>query len=136
MFPKLFLLFCLMFCRFVHSNAQNIELNETMSIKTMMEVWANQNRTTAQLEGWRILVASSTDRFEVQAKKDQFVALYPSISADWYQEKPYYKLKAGAFKHSWEARKMINQISSDFSGAYPVIDKKIKPSDFLPLATE
>jgi hypothetical protein len=130
----LVLIFCVL--QTSASFAQQIELNETVAIKEMAEAWHAQNRTTTRLEGWRIQLASSTDRFEVQAAKERFVAAHPSISVDWYQEKPYYKLKAGAFKHSWEARRLIGQLTSEFQGAYPVLYKKIKPADFLPILTE
>jgi SPOR domain len=116
--------------------AQTIELNETIAIKDMMSKWAANNRTTTVVEGWRIQVASSTDRFEVQEAKERFLAAYPQFACDWYHEKPYYKLKAGAFKHSWEARKALNQMRSTFAVAYPVFDKKIKPADFMPIASQ
>jgi hypothetical protein len=116
--------------------AQSIELNETAAIKDMTNAWIAQQKTTKLMEGWRIQVASSTDRFEAQAAKDRFVALFPQIACDWYHEKPYYKVKAGAYRHSWEARKAIALIRQDFSVAYPVFDKKIKPADFIPIVTQ
>ncbi len=127
-------IFCIWFAPSV--SAQQIELNETTAIKEMTEAWVKLNQTTVRLEGWRIQLASSTDRFEVQATKERFQASFPHIACDWYQEKPYYKLKAGAFNHSWEARKVIAELRSEFPGAYPVFDKKIKPADFLPISTK
>jgi hypothetical protein len=116
--------------------AQQVELNETVAIKEMVDQWVVINLKSATLEGWRVMIASSTDRFQIQEEKARFLALYPHIPCDWYHEKPYYKLKAGAFAHSWEARKLISFISGDFKGAYPILDKKIKPIDFLSIGTE
>lgn len=118
------------------AHAQSIEWNEPAAIRSMTNVWTEQNRKSAVLEGWRVQIASSNDRFQIQSEKERFIGLYPSVSCDWYHEKPFYKLKAGAFRHSWEARKLIAQINGDFKSSYPVFDKKIKPMDFLTIGTE
>lgn len=126
-----FIYICMIAVVLSNISAQNVELNETRAIKEMTDAWVARNRSTATLEGWRVQVASSTDRFEVQNVKDKFVAAFPGISCDWYHEKPYYKVKAGAFKHSWEARRLIALLRAEFPTVYPVFDKKIKPADFI-----
>jgi SPOR domain len=133
---SLYLIAALCFWASGQACAQQIELNETVSIKSMVDGWSKLNRSTTRLSGWRIQVAASTDRFEAQTAKDRFASLYPTIAADWYHDRPYYKVKAGAFQHAWEARKVIAAIRADFSGAYPVFDKKIKPTDFMPVTIE
>jgi SPOR domain len=129
-------LFCLFVFLSQNLSAQNIELNETVAIKEMTNAWVANQKSGKVMEGWRVQVASSTDRFEAQAVKDRFAALYPQWPCDWYHEKPYYKVKVGAFRHSWEARRLMALVRPEFSVAYPVFDKKIKPSDFIPITTQ
>ena len=83
------------------------------------------------MEGWRVQLLSSTDRQGVEAGKSRFLNLYPTVPADWVHEKPYYKLRVGAFRTRQEALSFVMELKDAFPGAYPAKDPNIHPRDFL-----
>ena len=111
--------------------AQQIQLNADPAIDQLMKTWVNLNRTNPRIEGWRVQVLSSTDRQRVEAGKAQFLTTYPNIPADWVHEKPYYKLRVGAFRTRQEAMSFLAGIKDSYPVAYPVKDSNIHPRDFL-----
>ena len=115
----------------VFSNAQEIQLNADPAIEQMVKTWVNQNRVNPRVEGWRLQILSTTDRQRVETGKIQFLNLYPAIPADWVHEKPYYKLRVGAFLTRQEAMSFLAEIKDGYPGAYPAKDPNIHPRNFL-----
>ncbi|MFN0015914.1 MAG: SPOR domain-containing protein [Saprospiraceae bacterium] len=113
------------------AGAQTVATNADPAIEQLVRTWVAQNRANPRIEGWRIQIMSSTDRQLVESGKSQFLSLYPGFSADWVHEKPYYKLRVGAFQNRQEALSFLIQIKNDYPDAYPTRDPKIHPRDFL-----
>ena len=113
------------------SNAQEIQLNADPAIEQMVKTWVSQNRVNPRVEGWRLQILSTTDRQRVETGKIQFLNLYPAIPADWVHEKPYYKLRVGAFLTRQEAMSFLAEIKDGYPGAYPAKDPNIHPRNFL-----
>ncbi len=111
--------------------AQKIQINEDAVVSDMMTRWVDQNRTKPYIAGWRVQLISSTDRRQVESGKTRFMEIFPDIHADWVQEKPYYKLRAGAFFTKAEAMMLVTELNNAFTGAYPTADAKIHPREFL-----
>ena len=111
--------------------SQQVDLSEPPVVARMMERWSEINRDEARNEGWRVQLVSTTDRKKVEEEKTIFLTRYPEIPADWVQEKPYYKLRAGAFFTKMEAISLQKDIETDYPGAYPAKDRAIRPADFL-----
>jgi hypothetical protein len=112
------------------AQAQEVQLNEPSEITQMVKAWANFNRTNPRVDGWRVQIMASTDRTQVESGKTRFESLYPHTPADWIHEKPYYKLRVGAFRSRQEAIAFISGLA-EFPGAYPAKDPNIHPRDFL-----
>lgn len=112
--------------------AQQVLINEPPGVSGLMEQWVRTNRANAKVEGWRVQLVSSTDRTRVEAEKVRFLRLHPDVPADWVHEKPYYKLRAGAFHTRLEAAAFLQTLHDDFPGAYPARDRNIHPRDFIP----
>jgi SPOR domain len=110
--------------------AQEIQINETPAVSQLCRNWVNSNRATPRVEGWRAQILSTTDREQADEARNRFRLAYPEVPADWVHEKPYYKLRAGAFRSRLEAVAFIAQLI-DFPGAYPAKDAGIHPRDFL-----
>lgn len=110
--------------------AQEVQINEDPSITQLMRTWTNNNRATPHIDGWRVQVMASTDRQQVEDGRMRFKTYYPDVPADWVHEKPYYKLRVGAFRSRLEAMAFIAQLV-EFPGAYPARDQHIHPRDFL-----
>ena len=122
-------LFCLFFV-YQTTSAQEVQLNETPEVAELYKTWTNQNRSMPHLEGWRVQIMASTDRTQIEAGRVRFRNAYPEVPAEMIHEKPYYKLKVGAFKSRLEAQAFITNLI-EFAGAYPAKDSQIHPRDFL-----
>jgi SPOR domain len=110
--------------------SQEIQINEDASISTLCKNWINNNRTNPKVEGWRVQIMANTDREQVEEVLQRFRLAYPDTAADWVYDKPYYKLRAGAFRSRPEAVAFVSSLF-DFPGAYPAKDLGIHPKDFL-----
>ena len=113
------------------AGAQTIQMNMDPAIEQLVGNWVAQNRTNPRIDGWRIQIMSGTDRQRVDAGKGQFLSQYPNVPADWVHEKPYYKLRVGAFLTRQEAMSFLLQLKYTFPDAYPTRDTNIHPRDFL-----
>lgn len=127
---KLFCSFLLLVLMLQNVEAQEVQINEAPAIAELYKSWTNQNRTNPHLDGWRVQVMASTDRTQLEEGRVRFRNAYPDVPAELVHEKPYYKLKVGAFKSRLEALAFISTLT-EFAGAYPAKDNQIHPRDFL-----
>ena len=125
--PVVFLLFLFSAC-LVWS--QEVQINEDPKISALVKAWTNNNRVSPQINGWRVQIMASSDRIQVESARERFRNEYPEVPADWTLEKPYYKLRVGAFRSKQEALAFITDLTG-WPGAYPAKDANIHPRDFL-----
>lgn len=111
-------------------SAQEIQLNEDPKISQLFRNWTNSNRANPRVEGWRIQIMATPDRQQVEDARNRFRIQYPDVPADWTHEKPYYKLRVGAFRSRLEAQAFLATLP-EYAGAYPARDANIHPRDFL-----
>ena len=128
---NLFLLLFFILVKTATGVAQEIQLNEPPIVTKMTERWAELNRAAPGIEGWRVQLFSSTDRKKVEEAKTAFLQNYPTVPCDWVQEKPYYKLRAGAFVTKFETMRLIRDLQADYPGAYATKDRAIPARDFV-----
>ena len=85
-------------CSFAPVTAQEIQINEDPGIAQIYRNWTDNNRANPHVEGWRAQILATTDRQQAEEARNRFRQAYPEVAADWVLEKPYYKLRAGAFR--------------------------------------
>jgi hypothetical protein len=113
------------------SAAQEIQLNEDASVTRLVRNWVDGNRANPRIAGWQVQIMASTDRTQVEEGRTRFRSFFPGVPADWIHEKPYYKLRVGAFRTRMEALAFISTISDVFPGGYPAKEPNIHPRKFL-----
>lgn len=113
------------------ATAQNVRVNEDPAVERLVAAWTAANRSRGAIDGWRLQVMATTDRRQVEEAELRFKTLYPDVPAGWVHEKPYYKLRVGAFRNRQEAQAFASRLHTDFPGAYPARDPAIPPRDFL-----
>lgn len=128
MLHKILLFVCCL--ALTQARAQEVQFNEDSGIGRLVSAWVNANRTNPKVEGWRVQIMSGTDRQAIEDSRKQFRLRYPEVPADWVHEKPYYKLRVGAFRSKQEALAFIATLEG-YPGAYPARDVNIHPRDFL-----
>ncbi|MCW5922925.1 MAG: SPOR domain-containing protein [Saprospiraceae bacterium] len=111
-------------------SGQEIQLNEDPRIAQMFRNWTNNNRANPKVDGWRVQIMATADRQQVEDARTRFRIQYPEVPAEWIHEKPYYKLRVGAFRSRLEAQRFLATLSG-YAGAYPARDANIHPRDFL-----
>lgn len=110
----------LLLCQFsLFSQTGTLNIKEDLSISNLMSLYVADNQTNNKIKGWTVIVASTTDRRVIEEQKLGFMELFPEINADWYHDKPYYKLRAGAFRKKADALQLLQEIRVNFPACYP-----------------
>ena len=111
--------------------AQNITVTEDPAVTQMIDRHVAINKNTTTLKGWRVQILATTDRLRMERVKGSFQAKFPDVPVTWIHEKPWYKLRAGAFYTKLEAIRLLNRLKSYYEGAYTTEDKSIQPHELL-----
>lgn len=114
---------------FGNLEAQNIVINEDPAVAELMSSFISINKSKVNVDGWRIQLLATTDRNRMENEKQNFQYQYPNIAVNWVHEKPYYKLRAGAFASKLEATRMLYILKREYPGAYPAKDRQIRPGE-------
>lgn len=125
-----FIISCLILVFATNINAQGV-INEDPEVTDLMKRYIAQNQEKAQIKGYRIQIYSTTDRVKIQQQADAFAYRFPNIKANWINEKPYYKLRAGAFATKLDCAYVLHMVQEHFRGAYMVMDNKISITEIL-----
>ncbi|MFO7977668.1 MAG: hypothetical protein R6U64_03335 [Bacteroidales bacterium] len=78
------------------------------------------------IPGFRIQVhveSGNQSRVRIQNKKFEFEELFPQIHSYIVYDAPYFKLRVGDFRTRLEARKVWEQIASEYGDAFIVVDE-------------
>lgn len=111
--------------------SQSITIEEDPAITQMVEKFIANNKARTSVEGWRLQILATTDRQKLEQVMETFNYLYPNIPTNWVHNRPYYKLRAGAFQTKLEALRLKYLLQEEYPGSYPVKDQDIKPADLL-----
>lgn len=110
---------------------QNVIIEEDAPIGEMMKRYAEINQSKPFITGWRVQIIATPDRQRLESVRQSFQYRYPSIPVDWVHDKPYYKLRAGAFSSRLEAMRLRHILERDYPGLYLVRDEAIRPRDMI-----
>jgi hypothetical protein len=105
------------------ASAQTITVNEDPTISRIMDVYVVTNKAPQIVDGFRVQLAATTDRTKMDAVENDFKSKYPGTHIEWVHNKPYYKVRAGAFTSKSSAAQFLKSIKADFPDAYIVPDK-------------
>ncbi len=111
--------------------SQNTTIKEDPMITRMMEKFIENNKSRTSIEGWRLQILATTDREKLEQVMETFNYLYPNIPTNWVHNRPYYKLRAGAFLTKLEALRLKYLLQTEYPGSYPVKDQDIKPAELM-----
>jgi hypothetical protein len=118
-------------CLLVNLNifAQKVKIQEDPIISNMMSKFAEFNKQKKTTTGWRIQIASTTDRRQMEETVKNFERNFPDVPLTWIHAKPYYQVRVGAYKNKIESLRLLNTVKVDYPTAYPVQDNTIKEAD-------
>ncbi|PPK85101.1 sporulation related protein [Neolewinella xylanilytica] len=99
-------------------------------VSRVLNLFSDINERESKVEGWRVQLLATTDRQQLETTERKFRADYPSVTVDWVHNKPYYKLRAGAFFTRQEAERLRQNLSQEYEGVYLVKDQ-VEESELL-----
>ena len=115
------------------ANAQKITINEDYEVEQLMEQYVRINTARSYVEGWRVQVISTTDRQRLESVRQSLKARYPYLSTSWVHNRPYYRLRAGAFATKLEALQLQHLLREYYPGSIPTRDTEITASEIIGL---
>ncbi len=107
-----------------------VSIFEESKISLIMQSYVNQNRSTENVQGWRIQLITTNDRRKMETVRSQFNALHPEVETSWKHISPYYYVQTGAYRTKLELQSFLLMLKDDFPNAIPVMDK-IKKTELL-----
>ncbi|MFZ4544409.1 MAG: SPOR domain-containing protein [Saprospiraceae bacterium] len=113
----------------LQSYCQQNSIQEDPIIAQMMNKFVEINKTKKTVSGWRIQISSTTDRRAMDELIIKFNQNYPDEILSWVHAKPYYQLRAGAFRTKMESLRLLSLLKAEYPDAYPVVDNNIKQSE-------
>ncbi|MEM6376852.1 MAG: SPOR domain-containing protein, partial [Bacteroidota bacterium] len=99
----------------------------------LMEQYVRINTAKSYVEGWRVQVISTTDRQRLESVRQSLKARYPYLSTSWVHNRPYYRLRAGAFATKLEALQLQHLLREYYPGSIPTRDTEITASEIIGL---
>ena len=125
---------CFIFCLFLFSQtvvAQGvINITQDPAIEAAINKHIAMNKANTKQNGWCIQLMASNNRDKVMNMKSRFIQSHPGVLIDWDYERPFFKLKAGAFKTKLEALSLLTKVKGQYPGAY-VTRGKFHPKEFI-----
>jgi len=110
---------------------QNVYVKEATIVSRIMFHLVQQNQLNQVVSGWRVQILATTDRRQLEEVKAEFQRQYPGVLVDWKHDKPYYKLRAGAFADKLAATQLLHRLKKEYPSAYPAKDNEIPPRQLL-----
>jgi hypothetical protein len=95
-----------------------ININQDATLEVALERHKQINRNTTKVDGWTVMIMSSTDRTKVTDAKAIFLRTFPTVPVDWEYTRPFFKLSAGAFATKLEAASLLARIKAQYPSAY------------------
>lgn len=121
----------LLACVCTQLNAQAVQVKETPEVTRIMTRFVASNKASTTVNGWRVQLLATTDRQRMESVQQSFQYRYPNIPVDWVHNKPYYKLRAGAFTNKMDAQRLRYILERDYDGLYLVFDDNINVRELL-----
>ena len=91
----------------------------------LLEVYKKANYTSPGLEGYRVQVlsdAGNNAKDRAQSAVVEFERQFPGIAVYLSYQQPNFKVRCGDFRTKAEARRLLNDVSGQYPGAYIVRD--------------
>ena len=111
--------------------AQQVTINEDYEVEQLMNKFISIHTAKSHVEGWRVQVISTTDRQRLESVRQSLKARYPYLATSWVHNRPYYRLRAGAFATKLEALQLQHLLREYYPGSIPTRDTRISASEII-----
>lgn len=116
----------------VYSSAQeSITIKEDYEVQQLLQQFIDMNTAKSHVTGWRVQVVSTTDRQRLETVRESIKSRYPYLTTSWVHNRPYYRLRAGAFATKLEALQLQHLLRQYYPGSIPTRDTKLTASEII-----
>jgi hypothetical protein len=113
------------------SGQDTISIKEDFEVKQLMRQFIEINSAQSYVTGWRVQVVSTTDRQRLESVRQSLKARYPYLSTSWVHNRPYYRLRAGAFATKLEALQLQHLLRDYYPGSIPTRDTQVSAAEII-----
>ena len=99
----------------------NIIQDKRVNELVLKHVLVNEARNN-KIKGYRVQIHFGPEKAKAMDVKTKFITSYHNIPAYLDYQQPYFKIRVGDFRTKLEAYKLLQDILSDFPGAFIVGD--------------
>ncbi len=107
----------------LHAQTGNIILVEDSGVQKVLKLYQNFATEKRAVNGFRVQLASNSNRTVVMNMKSLFTQEYPEVSSYLTYQQPQFKLRVGDFERRDDAGHFVEQIRGSFPNAFVVPDK-------------
>lgn len=103
-----------------------VSVKQDPKIKWLLEAHQQVLARQQGIPGYRVQVnveSGNQSRIRIQNKQFEFEELFPDIPSYIVYDAPYFKLRVGNYRTRLEARKMMEQIITEYPNAFIVVDE-------------
>jgi len=125
------ILICLLVLMFSGLRAQESNIHEDYEVSQLMIKFKEINQKSDRVEGWRVQVVSTTDRQRMESIRQALKLRYPYLTTSWEHNRPYYRLRAGAFATRLEALQLQHLLREYYPGCIPTRDTRMAASEII-----
>jgi hypothetical protein len=110
----------------------SINYNLPLGFLDLVESYKKANYASPGIDGFRVQIlsdAGNNAKERAQSSLVDFEQKFPGIPVYLTYQQPNFKVRCGNFRTKAEARRMLNEVSSQFPGSYVVRDYIKPPKD-------
>ena len=110
---------------------ESMTIHEDQEVQQLLRRYVEINTAKPHITGWQVQVVSTTDRQRLETVRQSLKARYPYLTTSWVHNRPYYRLRAGAFVSKLEALQLQHLLRQDYPGSIPTRDTEITASEII-----
>lgn len=113
-------------------NKGSVKYNLPNGFIDLIESYKKANYASPGIEGFRVQIlsdAGNNAKERAQSSLVEFEQKFPGIPVYLTYQQPNFKVRCGDFRTKAEARRLLNELSSQFPGSYVVRDFIKTPKD-------
>lgn len=128
--------FALLICLYLFlgpaAQSQEIQWIVQPEVEELLKTHIENNRQQEEWKGYRVQILATTDRMKMEEEKTRFENYFAGeFPLNWIHEKPWYKLRAGAFLSKLDAQRTLFRLKERYPGAYLTEVENIEPNELL-----
>lgn len=120
---KLLVYILIFFPLLIHAQNGSITIVQDTGVQKVLRLYQSFATEKRAMSGFRVQLASNSNRTTVMDLKSKFMQQYPEVNAYVVYQQPQLKLRVGDFVSRSAATKFMNDIKGSFPTAFIVPDK-------------